>query len=54
MERKFGFGEWVIRSRWWIILASLMFVIAAASGARFLDFSSDYRVFFSKEYLHQK
>ena len=49
MERKYGFGEWVIRSRWWIILATLLFVVAAASGARFLDFSSDYRVFFSKE-----
>lgn len=49
MERKYGFGEWVIRSRWWIILATLLFVVAAASGARFLEFSSDYRVFFSKE-----
>jgi len=49
MERKYGFGEWVIRYRWPIILATLLFVVAAASGARFLDFSSDYRVFFSKE-----
>ena len=49
MERKYGYGEWVIRFRWWIILATLLFVAAAASGARFLDFSSDYRVFFSKE-----
>ena len=49
MERKYGYGEWVIRFRWWIILATMLFVVAAASGARFLDFSSDYREFFSKE-----
>jgi predicted RND superfamily exporter protein len=49
MERKYGYGEWVIRFRWWIILATLLVVAVAASGARFLDFSSDYRVFFSKE-----
>ena len=49
MERKNGFGEWVIRFRWPIILATLLVVGIAASGARFLDFSSDYRVFFSEE-----
>jgi len=49
MQRTYGYGEWVIRFRWWIILVTLLVVAAAASGARFLDFSSDYRVFFSKE-----
>ena len=49
MQRRYGYGEWVIRFRWWIILVTLLLVAAAASGARFLDFSSDYRVFFSKE-----
>ncbi|MCZ6512957.1 MAG: RND family transporter, partial [Nitrospinae bacterium] len=49
MQRKYGYGEWVIRFRWWIILVTLLFVAVAASGARFLDFSSDYRVFFSDE-----
>jgi uncharacterized protein len=49
MERKYEFGEWVIRFRWGIILVTLLLVAVAASGARFLDFSSDYRVFFSKE-----
>ncbi|TDJ49092.1 MAG: RND family transporter, partial [Nitrospina sp.] len=49
MQRRYGYGEWVIRFRWWIILVTLLVVAAAASGARFLAFSSDYRVFFSKE-----
>ena len=49
MERKYGYGEWVIRFRWWIIFTTFLVVAVAASGARFLDFSSDYRVFFSKE-----
>ena len=42
-------GEWVIRLRWLIIPATLLVVAAAASGGRFLSFSTDYRVFFSKE-----
>ncbi|MFQ5451499.1 MAG: RND family transporter [Nitrospinaceae bacterium] len=47
--QKPGYGNWVIRNRWWIILGTLLIVAAAASGLRFLTFSSDYRVFFSKE-----
>ena len=43
------FGDWVIRFRWWIILFTITLVFAAASGARFLSFSTDYRVFFSKD-----
>jgi uncharacterized protein len=44
-----GFGSRVIRLRWWIILMTLMIVLSAASGGRFLGFSTDYRVFFSKD-----
>ncbi|MEK9628501.1 MAG: MMPL family transporter [Nitrospinota bacterium] len=44
-----GFGSWVIRFRWWIILSTLILVFSAASGARFLNFSTDYRVFFSED-----
>ncbi|MDG1843738.1 MAG: MMPL family transporter [Nitrospinaceae bacterium] len=43
------FGDWVIRFRWGIILFTIVLVFAAASGARFLGFSTDYRVFFSKD-----
>ena len=43
-----SFGEGVIRYRWWIILSTILLVMAAASGARFLGFSTDYRAFFSK------
>jgi len=44
-----GFPEWIIRRRWAIIVAALLVVLAAASGARFLVFIDNYRVFFSKE-----
>ena len=37
----------VIRFRWLVILATLLLVAATASGGRFLDFSNNYRVFFS-------
>ena len=43
------FGDWVIRFRWGVILFTIVLVFAAASGARFLGFSTDYRVFFSKD-----
>ena len=39
----------MIRFRWWIILFAIVLVFAAASGARFLGFSTDYLVFFSKD-----
>ena len=48
-DYKNEFGGWVIRFRWWIILFAIVFVFAAASGARFLGFSTDYRVFSSKD-----
>jgi uncharacterized protein len=44
-----AYSEWVVRKRWWIILASLPLILAAASGGRFITFSDDYRVFFSKD-----
>ncbi len=42
-------GRFIVHRRWWIILASIAFVIVAASGIRFLTFNTDTRVFFSKE-----
>lgn len=44
-----NFAEWVIRFRWWIIFATLAVVAASASGMRFIEFSNDYRDFFSKD-----
>lgn len=46
---KNSLGSWVLRFRRGIILSTLIFVFATASGARFLGFSTDYRVFFSKD-----
>ncbi len=44
-----SFGEWIVKGRWWIIVATAVVVLAAASGARFLTFNRDTRVFFSEE-----
>ena len=49
MKTDIGLGEWVIRFRWWIIVATLLMVAAGASGIRFLGFTNNYRVFFSEE-----
>ena len=42
-------ANFVIRRRWLVIAAALLFAAAAGSGARFLEFSNNYRTFFSPE-----
>ncbi|NOZ09431.1 MAG: MMPL family transporter [Gammaproteobacteria bacterium] len=46
-EKEFGF--WVIKHRWWIIAITLILVALAASGGRYLSFTTNYRVFFSED-----
>lgn len=46
---KARFFSAVIRYRWWILISSLVLVMAAAMGAQRLVFKGDYRVFFSEE-----
>ena len=43
------YAGWLIRWRWGVVLLTLMWVFAAASGARFLGFTNDYRIFFGEE-----
>ena len=42
-------GECVLRYRWLMIVGVVLFSLWAASGARFLTFSNDSRIYFSKE-----
>jgi hypothetical protein len=30
------FGKWVVKHRWWIIIATILIVLTTASGMRFL------------------
>ena len=43
------FTHQVIRFRWLVIFAAIFSAITIASGGRFLEFASNYRVFFSSE-----
>ena len=43
------YGEWLVRWRYLVLLISILVIAAAASGARFLTFKTDYRVFFSSD-----
>ncbi|MFC1742486.1 RND family transporter [Candidatus Riflebacteria bacterium] len=43
------FGKWVVKNRWWFIIATLLLVFVTASGTRFLTINNDNRVFFSKK-----
>ena len=49
MDRREKYGDWVFRFRWPIIIMTVMVVLTAASGGRFLKFSSNYRVYFSQD-----
>ncbi|MEZ5540596.1 MAG: MMPL family transporter [Pseudomonadota bacterium] len=44
-----SYGEWILRWRVPVVLACLVLVALAASGARFITFKTDYRVFFSRD-----
>ena len=44
-----GLADFVIRRRWFVILATILVVAATASGARHLEFSNNYRVFFGAD-----
>ncbi len=48
-RRVIAYGAWVLRWRWPVLIFCLLFAVAAASGGRFLSFTSDYRVFFGAE-----
>ncbi len=43
------FGHWVVKYRWLVLIVSILLFLFAASGARFLSFNNDGRVFFSKD-----
>jgi predicted RND superfamily exporter protein len=43
------YGEWLVRWKIPVLVASLLLVALCASGARFITFKTDYRVFFSED-----
>ena len=42
-------GPWIVRNRWWVIVATVAIVVAIGSGVRFLSFNMDNRVFFGAD-----
>jgi predicted RND superfamily exporter protein len=43
------YGEWLVRWRYPVLIIFTLAAVLAASGARFLTFKTDYRVFFSED-----
>jgi predicted RND superfamily exporter protein len=43
------FGSWVVKWRWWLIAATVLIVLVAGSGMRFLTINDDLRIMFSKD-----
>ncbi len=48
-EFEANYGRWVLKYRWFIIIASVLLTFFAASGTQHLKFTSDYRIFFSAD-----
>ena len=44
-----AYSRWVIRWRWLIVIGTLLLVVLAASGARFIEFAGSYRAYFSDD-----
>ena len=44
-----NYARWILRYRWWIIAATFLSVGVLLSGARFLTFDNDYRIFFGED-----
>ena len=44
-----AFGQWIVRWRWLVIVASLAVAAVAGMGGTRLAFNNDYRVFFSED-----
>ncbi len=40
------YADWLMLHRWWVLIASIIIIVIAASGARLLKFDNDYRIFF--------
>ena len=43
------YAESVVKLRWVLLILSVLFMLIAASGAKYLFFNNDYRIFFSDE-----
>ncbi len=48
-RRVVAYAEWIVRWRWLVLAGSLLLTVLMASGGRLIEFSTDYRYFFSKE-----
>ena len=49
-ERKpYAYGEWLVRNRWWVILASLLSVAAVGFGLKSVSVTTDLRIYFSDD-----
>ena len=48
------FGNWVIRYRWLLLFLTPLLVLLAATGGQHLQFTNNYRVFFSEDNPHLK
>lgn len=43
------FGKWVVKHRWLVVAVTLLIVLAAGSGTKYITFINDTRIFFSDE-----
>ncbi len=45
----YGYGEWLVRNRWLVILVTLIGLFATAYGMKFLSVAKDLRIYFAED-----
>ena len=47
--KPYGYGEWLVRNRWWVLLFSLIGLVALSFGALNITFAKDLRIYFGAD-----
>lgn len=48
-HRRYAYGEWLVRHRWWVLLASVLGLIAFGAGLGKLSVQRDLRIYFNED-----
>ena len=47
--KPYGYGEWLVRNRWWVLLFSLIGLVALSYGVKNITFAKDLRIYFGAD-----
>jgi hypothetical protein len=47
--KPYGYGEWLVRKRWWVLLFSILGLAALSFGVKNISFAKDLRIYFGAD-----